>query len=157
MLDADQKIRKELDETTMDSPDTAVRRAVWRPVEKLDQAHLDRVCQFIRTQGVPSIHQVGLKGNKAVFFAFIHSPEPDSIYIYTETLRRSVEKGESLPIWWAYVIDGAMVNTTKCTMFGTTGYVIEPSRDYMFTVVDQRTIDLLRESVGLRPLNRPGP
>ena len=78
-------------------------------------------------------------------------------YIYTETLRRSVEKGESLPVWWAYVIDRAMVNTTKCTMFGTTGYVIEPSRDYMFTVVDQRTIDLLRESVGLRPLNRPGP
>lgn len=88
MLDADQKIRKELDETTMDSPDTAVRRAVWRavwrPVEKLDQAHLDRVCQFIRTQGVPSIHQVGLKGNKAVFFAFIHSPEPDSIYTISQ-------------------------------------------------------------------------
>lgn len=149
MFKADQNIRKAIDWDKADSPDTLVRRPVWRPVEALDEAHTKRVIQIIKEHGVPSIHQVGLTGNKMIFFAFIHANDVKTIGDYSLQLSRSVKLGDSPACWYAYVIDRIMVNTSKETMFGTTGYTGNTEDITYFTTVSLRYADLLREEMGI--------
>ena len=154
MFRADQDIRKNLNWEKADSPDSLLRRSVWEPVEAQDQRHYDRVLEIIRDHGVPSVHQVGLTGNKMIFFAFIHAGLPERITPWILQLRASVEKGDSPGTWYAYVIDRVMVATTKVTMFGTTGYIDwSDGITYFDTVVPEQT-ELLRESIGLPQMGR---
>lgn len=149
MFKEDQDIRKNVDWEKADSPDTTIRRATWRPVEALDKKHTDRVVQIIREHGVPSVHQVGRNGNKAIFFAFIHAQERDTLYAYAPLLSASVKRGDSPPTWYAFIIDRIMVHTSKETMFGTTGYLDPADSTYYFTTVVPSQTELLREQMGL--------
>jgi len=149
MFKEDQDIRKALDWQKADSPDSLVRRSVWIPVEAQDQRHLERVIAIIKEHGVPSVHQVGLVGNKMIFFAFIHARDVDTISAYALQLSRSVRNGDSPAIWYAYVIDRIMVKTSKETMFATTGYFNPADDTYYFTAVVPKYVDLLREEMGL--------
>jgi hypothetical protein len=154
MFRADQDIRLGLDWEKADSPDSLVRRSAWIPVEAQDARHYARVLEIIKEHGVPSVHQVGLTGNKMIFFAFIHAGSPELITPWVLKLHASVEKGESPPTWYAYVIDRVMVHTTKVTMFGTTGYTDRSDGvTYMNTVLPEHT-DLLRETMGLPRMMR---
>jgi hypothetical protein len=154
MFRADQDIRRGLDWEKADSPDSLVRRSVWIPVEAQDARHYARVVEIIREHGVPGVHQVGLTGNKMIYFAFIHAVSPELITPWVLKLHESVEKGESPPTWYAYVIDRVMVRTTKVTMFGTTGYTDRSDGvTYMKTVLPEHT-DLLRETMGLPRMMR---
>jgi hypothetical protein len=155
MFREDQDIRKTIDWEKADSPDSLVRRSVWVPVEAQDSVHTARVVEIIRKHGVPSVHQVGLTGNKMIFFAFIHANDPKDITDHVLLLSASVRKGDSPACWYAYVIDRLMVSTSKETMFGTTGYT-DPSDNtvYMNSVVPQH-LDLLREAMGI-PRSRKG-
>ncbi|MCB9183694.1 MAG: hypothetical protein H6591_07225 [Flavobacteriales bacterium] len=131
-----------------------VRRSVWEPVEAQDKPHYDRVVEIIKERGVTSVHQVGLIGNKMIFFAFIHSGKPELITPWMLKLRESVERGDSPPTWFAYVIDRVMVFTTKVTMFGTTGFTDRSDgTTYFYSVLPKET-DLLREAVGLPRMGR---
>jgi hypothetical protein len=156
MFRADQDIRMQLDWDKADSPDSLVRRSVWIPVEAQDARHYARVVEIIKEHGVPSVHQVGLTGNKMIFFAFIHAGGHDRITPWVVKLRASVEKGESPATWYAYVIDRVMVGTTKVTMFGTTGYTDRSDGVTYFTSVLPETVDLVREIAGLPRMGRNG-
>ncbi|MEO5584190.1 MAG: DUF6624 domain-containing protein [Flavobacteriales bacterium] len=150
MFKKDQDIRKTIDWDKADSPDTLVRRPIWRPVEALDQAHTERVIQIINERGVPSIHQVGLTGNKMIFFAFIHANEVQAIIgDYSLQLSESVKRGDSPARWYAYIVDRIMSNTSKETMFGTTGYTDYVNDTSNFIPVSSKYVDLLREEMGL--------
>jgi len=149
MFQEDQTIRKAIDRDKANSPDSLVRRSVWEPVEALDAKHTARVVEIIREQGIPSVHQVGLTGNKMIFFAFIHAPELKTITDHVLLLSASVRNGDSPACWYAYVIDRIMVKTTKETMFGTTGYLDRTDGVTYFTAVVGEHLDLLRESMGI--------
>ena len=153
MFDADQGIRKAIDWDKADSPDSLVRRSVWAPIEAIDAQHTARVIEIIEESGVPSVHQVGLKGNKMVFFAFIHSMDVKTITDHILALSRSVRKGESPACWYAFVVDRAMVKTTKETMFGTTSYLDKSDGVNYFRAVSSAYVDRLREEVGLPRMN----
>lgn len=153
MFRADQDARKALDWDKADSPDSLVRRSVWQPVEALDSVHTARALEIIDQHGVPSIHQVGLTGNKMIFFAFIHAKNVESLGAYTLLLSASVRKGDSPACWYAYVIDRIMVDTSKETMFGTTGYTNRTDDITYFTPVSSKYVDLLREEVGIPRLS----
>lgn len=153
MFHADQAIRKSLDPDLVDSPDSTVRAAVWAPVNEIDRRHMLRACEIVRQHGVPGIHQVGLTGNKAIFFAFIHAPVPDTLHAYAEPLRKSVVAGASPAMWYAYIVDRIMVMTSKATMYGTTGLLDRSDGVTYFVPVDPDLVDLLRERVGLGRMN----
>jgi hypothetical protein len=154
MFREDQDMRMKLDWDKADSPDSLVRRSVWIPVEAQDARHYARVVEIIKEHGVPSVHQVGLTGNKMIFFAFIHAGSTERITPWVVQLRASVEKGESPATWYAYVIDRVMVQTTKVTMFGTTGYTDRSDGVTYFTSVLPDVVDLVREEAGLPRMGR---
>jgi hypothetical protein len=154
MFRADQDIRMQLDWDKADSPDSLVRRSVWIPIEAQDARHYARVVEIIKEHGVPSVHQVGLTGNKMIFFAFIHAGGHDLITPWVLKLRGSVERGESPAQWYAYVIDRVMVDTTKATMFGTTGYMDRSDGSMNMHAILPETVDLVREEAGLPRMGR---
>lgn len=155
MFHEDQRIRMELDWEKAGSPDSLVRRSVWVPVEEQDEQHYQRVVEILREHGVPSVHQVGLIGNKMIFFAFIHAREVEDITPWVFDLYKSVQRGDSPGTWYAYVIDRVMVRTTQVTMFATTGFVDHSDgTTYFMSVLPERT-ELLREDMGLPRFGRP--
>jgi hypothetical protein len=154
MFRDDQDIRLALDWEKADSPDSLVRRSVWIPVEAQDERHYARVVDIIAEHGVPNVHQVGLTGKKMIFFAFIHAGRTKRITPWVGMLRASVEKGESPATWYANVIDRVIVETTKVTMFSTTGYVDRSDGGTYFTSVLPDMVDLVREAAGLPRMGR---
>lgn len=149
MFKEDQEIRMAIDWEKADAPDSLVRRTVWAPIEAVDSAHAARVVEVIREHGVPSVHQVGLIGNKMIFFAFIHAPDVKAVADHMLLLSGSVHRGGSPACWYAYVIDRLMVMTSKETMFGTTGYLDRSDGVMYFTPVVPQHVDLLREAMGV--------
>jgi hypothetical protein len=149
MFEEDQGARRSIDWEKADSPDSLVRRSVWAPIEALDEKHTARVIEIIREHGIPGVHQVGLTGNKMIFFAFIHASDIGTITDHVLLLSASVRKGDSPACWYAYVIDRIMVMTSKETMFGTTGYTDPRDGVTYFTSVVWTHTDLLREAMGL--------
>ena len=153
MFDEDQAMRLAIDWEKADSPDSLVRRSVWAPIEAKDALHTARVIEIIEQHGVPSVHQVGLKGNKMIFFAFIHAKDVKAITDHILRLSRSVHDGDSPACWYAFVIDRAMMKTTKETMFGTTGFLDPSDGVIYFTAVSSDYVDRLREEMGLPRMN----
>lgn len=149
MFKEDQAIRMGIDWERAGSQDSVVRRSVWAPVEAMDAKHTARAIEIIRQCGVPSVHEVGLTGNKMIFFAFIHAQDLQTISNHVLLLSASVRKGDSPGCWYAYVIDRIMVKTSKETMFGTTGYSDSTDRVTHFTPVVSVHVDLLREAMGI--------
>lgn len=154
MFIEDQSIRMALDQAKAESPDSLVRRSAWAPVEALDAVHTKRVIAIIGEHGVPSVHQVGLTGNKMIFFAFIHAADVQVISDHVLLLSKSVRKGDSPACWYAYVIDRLMVKTSKETMFGTTGYTDRIDGVTYFTPVVSLHVDLLREAMGIPRMSK---
>ncbi len=150
MFKEDQDIRMKIDWEKADSQDSLVRRAQWIPVEEQDARHYRRVVEIIKEHGIPSVHQVGLTGNKMIFFAFIHANTVEDITPWVLHLHRSVQRGDSPGTWYAYVIDRVMVRTSKVTMFGTTSFLDRTDGvNYEVVVLGGATLQLLREQIGL--------
>lgn len=149
MFEQDQTVRRSIDNEKAYSPDSLVRRSVWAPIEAMDRQHAQRVAEIIDAHGVPNVHQVGLTGNKMIFFAFIHGADDALIKRYIRRLSDSVKNGGSPPTWYAYLIDRVMSRTTLETMFGTTGYVDRSDGTTYFMSVVPSATDELRETMGL--------
>ena len=155
MFKEDQDVRSSIDWEKADSPDSLVRRSVWAPIEALDDIHTNRVIEIIKEFGIPNVHQVGLTGNKMVFFAFIHANDLEVINDHALMFHNSVENGDSPGCWYAYIIDRIMARTSRVTMYCTTSYFIKEVDTTYFTAVSSKYVDLLREEMGL-PRTRTG-
>jgi hypothetical protein len=124
----------------------------WKLITELDSLNMIVLDSILKVHGWPSILEVGLKGNSAVWLIIQHS-SIEKQKEYLPLMRAAVLEGKASPSEFAMLEDRVAVQEGRKQIYGSqVGRDETTGQFYFLPIEDEANVNARRDAVGLEPL-----